>query len=310
MTDSLAKLSFVIPAFREAANIGRTIASIREHVPPDDLAEIIVCDHGSDDDTVAIAREAGAIVEVWHDGTIARQRNRGAALATGDILVFLDADTSLTPEWADALPAMRARLGRDERTVTGSHPQPPPGPNWLHRHWFANLAGDEGARHLGSAHLVMTRRQFEAIGGFDAELETGEDFEICLRAVAHGSHIVIDERLRAIHHDFPRTLAAFVRREAWHGRGNFASWQMLRSSPVGAASALFLGMHLAVPLALVTRPRLALLPLAGIAGLCVASSAHKFRRAPLASRVVNAGIFYFYYSGRALALVRALRRQS
>ena len=302
----MTTISFIIPAYEEAEHIGRTISSVRDVVPASHLAEIIVCDHGSGDDTVAIAEAAGATVHVWNDGTIAKQRNRGAELATGEVFVFLDADTSLTAEWADALPQLLERLEAEPLLVTGSHPGPPEPGTWLERHWFAHIAGDAQSKHLGSAHLIFTREHFEAIGGFDETLETGEDFEICVRAARLGGRVEGDRSLRAVHHDFPRDLISFVRREAWHGRGNFASWQMVRSSPVALGTVAFAGLHLAAGAALLLRPRLVVLPAAAIAALCGASSLYKFRGAPLTSIAVNGGVFYFYYLGRSLALARAL----
>ena len=296
----MTKLSFIIPAFNEAENIGRTVESVFEQVPSDALAEVIVCDHGSADSTVAIATAAGAQVHVWEDGTIAEQRNRGARLATGEVLVFLDADTSLTREWALALPLLMADMASAPERVTGSHVLPPRNGSRLERLWFTPIARAADPRHLGSAHLIFSRTHFEAIGGFDASLETGEDFEICVRAVANGSTVVAEPSLLAIHHDFPKTVRAFMKREAWHGRGNFASWTMFRSSPVGPATVIFLGLHLSAPF----MGRWSVLPIAGIAGLCLASSFRKFAGEPLALRLHNAGVFYFYYWGRTGALVR------
>ncbi|MCB9519421.1 MAG: glycosyltransferase [Myxococcales bacterium] len=302
----MTTISVVIPAFREEARIGAAVRSVRAHVPPDQLAEVVVVDHGSDDATVARAEAEGAKVLVFRDGTIAAQRNRGAAATGGDVLLFLDADVTLTPEWTAALPAALARLADAPLTLTGSHAVPPRDGGWLERHWFAHLADGDAGRHLGSAHLMMTRACFDAIGGFDAALETGEDFDICVRAVAGGGAVFSDRALVAVHHDFPKTVAQFVRREAWHGRGNFASLQMLTRSPVAMLTAGFAGLHVAALVALVVRPRLAVVPALGVAGLCAAASAVKFRHAPVSSRVVNAGVFYLYFLGRSIALGEAI----
>lgn len=303
---SVTRISVVIPAYNEAEHIGRTIGSVFEHIPSENLAEVVVCDHGSFDDTVQIATGAGAQVETWEDGTIAKQRNRGAALTTGDVLVFLDADTTLTAQWADALPAMLERLDEDGRVVTGSHVQPPANGNSLERYWFTPIARHGDPKHLGSAHLIFTREHFDRIGGFDEELETGEDFEICVRATANGSTVVNDQELRAVHHDFPKTVDAFIKREAWHGRGNFASLAMFRSSPVGPATVVFVGLHTALPFS----GKMKWLPALGIAGLCAVSSWKKFKDESLGVKLHNTGVFYLYYCGRSLALLRRASGQS
>lgn len=297
-------VSFIIPAYNEAEHIVRTIRSVFDAVPAKNLAEVVVCDHGSTDDTRAMAAEAGADVHRWNDGTIAQQRNRGAELTTGDVLVFLDADTALSPSWGEGLPALFARLEDDPLLVTGSHPAPPEDGGWLERHWFANLAEGADARHLGSAHLILTRAHFEQLGGFDSELETGEDFDLCHRAASAGATVAADQSLPAVHYDFPKTIKAFVEREAWHGRGNFANLRMALASPVSVATIAFTGLH-AVALRSARRRRLPWRTGLAIATLCALSSAYKFRDAPLRSRVVNAGVFYFYYTGRSRALREA-----
>jgi rSAM/selenodomain-associated transferase 2/rSAM/selenodomain-associated transferase 1 len=99
--------SVIIPTLNEAA----VIAACLEHVQalsPD--IEIIVADGGSGDDTVAIARQNGAVVCLSPPGR-GLQCNTGAAQASGDILLFLHADTALPP---DALVSI-ASIFRDEK---------------------------------------------------------------------------------------------------------------------------------------------------------------------------------------------------
>ncbi|MEK6246435.1 MAG: glycosyltransferase family A protein, partial [Pseudomonadota bacterium] len=59
--------------------------------------ELIVCDNNSTDDTAGIARAAGARVVFEPHNQISRARNRGAAGAAGEWLVFVDADSSPSP---------------------------------------------------------------------------------------------------------------------------------------------------------------------------------------------------------------------
>jgi glycosyltransferase involved in cell wall biosynthesis len=86
------KLSVVVPAFNEEKLLGATLASIREATRGFD-AELIVCDNNSTDRTAEIARQAGAKVVFEPVNQISRARNAGAAAASGDWLVFVDADS-------------------------------------------------------------------------------------------------------------------------------------------------------------------------------------------------------------------------
>ena len=87
-------ISFIIPAHNEELLIDRCLANLRAAATASGKPfEIIVAADGCTDRTVAIAREAGAIV-VEHDRRqIAATRNLGARHANGDALFFIDADT-------------------------------------------------------------------------------------------------------------------------------------------------------------------------------------------------------------------------
>jgi len=92
-------LSVIIPAWNEADQLPATLDALRHAITASDLVvEIIVVDNGSDDDTAAIAHEAGARVVREPERRIARVRNRGAELARSSCLLFLDADTRITSE--------------------------------------------------------------------------------------------------------------------------------------------------------------------------------------------------------------------
>ena len=95
------KLSVVVPAFNEERLLAATLGSIRSAALSFDGAwswELIVCDNNSTDRTAEIARAAGATVVFEPINQIARARNRGAAAATGDWLIFVDADSYPTRE--------------------------------------------------------------------------------------------------------------------------------------------------------------------------------------------------------------------
>ncbi len=91
------KISIIVPAFNEEQFLGKTLAQIKAAASA--LAntgwgtELIVCDNNSTDRTAEIARSAGANVVFEPVNQISRARNSGAAAATGDWLVFVDADS-------------------------------------------------------------------------------------------------------------------------------------------------------------------------------------------------------------------------
>src|SRR6478609_2442449 len=89
-------VSIVVPAFNEEKLIARTLDAIRAaaeaFVRRGWDTELIVCDNNSTDRTAALARAAGATVVFEPVNQIGRARNKGAEAASGDWLVFVDAD--------------------------------------------------------------------------------------------------------------------------------------------------------------------------------------------------------------------------
>jgi uncharacterized protein len=89
------RLTVIIPTLNEAANLPATLNSVG--MPNADL-EVIVVDAGSSDQTLAIARQHGCKVFVGNPGR-ASQMNAGAAIASGELLLFLHADTRLPNDY-------------------------------------------------------------------------------------------------------------------------------------------------------------------------------------------------------------------
>jgi len=116
-------LSIVVPTLNEAGAIAETLAALQPLRARG--CEVIVADGGSADATVALARPLADAVVPSGAGR-ARQQNAGAAVATGDVLLFLHADTRL-PGDADRLVADGLRRtgrgwGRFDVRLTGRHP--------------------------------------------------------------------------------------------------------------------------------------------------------------------------------------------
>ena len=119
----LARISVIVPALNEAAGIVDTLAALqplraRGH-------EVVVVDGGSSDGTADLARSLADRV-ITSDRGRARQQNAGADVASGDVLLFLHADTRL-PEGADQtvidrLEATGRGWGRFDARLTGRHP--------------------------------------------------------------------------------------------------------------------------------------------------------------------------------------------
>jgi glycosyltransferase involved in cell wall biosynthesis len=101
-------VSIVIPTLNESAQIGQALAELAW------AQEIIVIDGGSTDDTVEIARAAGARTIVLRDETIAAQRNAGIAAARNRWILAIDADERVSAQ-------LRLELGQIVAGLSPSH---------------------------------------------------------------------------------------------------------------------------------------------------------------------------------------------
>lgn len=164
-------LSVVIPAFNEARLIQQTLHSVTHSIAANQqsgfTAEVIVVDNNSTDDTAEIARQAGATVVFEPINQIGRARNSGAAQATGDWLLFLDADSLLSPGLlADILQMILSGkfVGCGSTLRMDGLP------------WWANLTLQLWTtvsvlcRWAAGALVVCRRDAFQAVGGFDQNL--------------------------------------------------------------------------------------------------------------------------------------------
>jgi len=227
-------ISFIVPAYNEEPLIGRTLAAIqaaaRETAEP---CEVIVVDDGSTDRTAKVAGESGARVVSVHYRQIARTRNAGARAAAGEILVFVDADTIITPS------TLRATLAAlDAGAVGGGASLRLDGRIPWHGRLLLLLVrtGMRLGQLAAGCYLFCTRAAFEAAGGFDERLFATEEIALS-RALARQGRVVIlretvessGRKLRthsgweilrmmsAVARHGPRVLRSRERLELWYG---------------------------------------------------------------------------------------------
>jgi glycosyltransferase involved in cell wall biosynthesis len=169
-------ISFIVPAYNEELELPRTIESIRL-AAKDRQHEIIVVDDASTDQTPTIAQSAGAQLVSIKRRQIAAARNAGARASTGDILFFVDADTRINEKHvAGAVGAVEAgRPGGSARIAIGGVV-----PMWA-RISLKLFCVIYFAFGLGAgAFLFTTRKNFDAVGGFDETLFIGEEVYLSL----------------------------------------------------------------------------------------------------------------------------------
>jgi glycosyltransferase involved in cell wall biosynthesis len=184
-------ISFIIPAYNEELLLGQTLRAVKDAAAAlGEPFEVIVADDASSDRTVAVAQEHGArVVSVGHR-QIAATRNAGARAASGDLLLFVDADTTVNPAAVGA--AIRAMR---EGAVGGGCAVRIEGPLPRYARLLAAVV-PPFYRALGLAagcFLFCTRPAFHAVGGFDEGLYAGEEAVMSRRLGRQGRFVVLRE---------------------------------------------------------------------------------------------------------------------
>ncbi len=177
------RISIIIPAINEADNIANTIESIG----PGNKKEVIVVDGGSNDDTVGIAKSLGARV-ITGTPPRARQMNRGADQATGDVLVFLHADTRLPEKFEEFV----FNSFKQHKMVAGAFEfrmdSPIPSLRLIER--LANWRSRYLKMPYGDQAIFILSKVFHQIGGFP-DIPIMEDFELVRRLRKQGNIIIL-----------------------------------------------------------------------------------------------------------------------
>lgn len=233
------KIAVVIPVLDEAEQILDAIASVRAGEPsgrpapsesPDPIeTEILVVDAGSSDQTLPRARQAGVRVLSAARGR-ARQLEAGWRASSGDVIVFLHADTRLEPGWTAALREALAdpgvvggafRLGFDDPRMTFRLVE-----------WVVRLRVGLFALPYGDQAIFVRRSALEAMGGVPVA-ELMEDLDLVRAMKRRGRLAALAPvattsarryRLRGVASTLCRNAAALV--GWWMGieRGRLAGW--------------------------------------------------------------------------------------
>lgn len=211
-------LSVIIPARNEAACIGRTLSAVLAsagwlHGPGaktrhlrETPVEVLVIDNQSSDGTGAIVREyAQAYGVQWIPCDrlgAPRARNWGARHATGDLYVFLDADTRMPVEGLGRISSLARSLGYEAGIFTLQGDSD----TWSSRCWWAfwNLVRRLPLARAKAlpAFMFCTRAAFNRFGPFDETVQIGEEWPILAGLYRRfPTRLIYDRSLTAITSD-------------------------------------------------------------------------------------------------------------
>jgi cellulose synthase/poly-beta-1,6-N-acetylglucosamine synthase-like glycosyltransferase len=216
----LPSTSVIVPAYQAEATLGDCLESLVGLDYPRDRIEIVCVDNDSTDDTARIARSFAPAVTTVHESRRgpAAARNRGVAVACGEVIAFTDADCTVAPEWLCSLvPALAdERVGVAGGRILARRPC-----NWVERFGeriHDHLASISQSRPATAITMNWASRRdvLERMGGFDERFLRCQDSELSLRMVRAGLELVyVDDAI--VYHRNESTIAGLAREGYVHG---------------------------------------------------------------------------------------------
>jgi glycosyltransferase involved in cell wall biosynthesis len=208
------KLSVIIPCYNAADTLGTQLEALANQ-EWSGLWEVIIADNGSTDETVAIAKTYNdrlpglRVIDASSRQGAAAARNIGAQAATGDALLFCDADDEVSAGWVAAMG--KALSDHDfvaSRWDTAKYNAP-----WVQKS-RGNPQQDSIQRytyppylpHAGGSGLGIKRSVYEAVGGYDESMHRLEDTDFCWRAQLAGVELKFAPDA-LVHIRYPQTLS-------------------------------------------------------------------------------------------------------
>jgi len=218
-------ISVVIPVFNGERFLAEALDSLRSQTMP--AAEVIAVDDGSTDGSAALLANYPEIrIARQANGVCAVARNRGAALATHEVIAFLDQDDVWLPErlakgaaCLAADPGLGFVVCATENFLTPGMDQAPD--------WLDPVMLDVPQHGFGTCALMVRRETFDAVGPFDPAKVPIDDSDWLVRALdANVRYVHLNEVLvrRRIHQ---RNLTGTLRGTPAHGN---AMAQILHAS--------------------------------------------------------------------------------
>ncbi|HLF26095.1 MAG TPA: glycosyltransferase [Anaerolineae bacterium] len=204
-THHATRVSVIIPVYNGGSNFRCCLEAVRACDPPP--AEVIVVDDGSTDESAQAAQAWGARVlsTTQPRGGPARARNLGAQQATGDVLLFVDADVALHP---DAIGRVAQSFETDPNLTAcfGSYDDAPAASNFLSQyknlfHHYVHQSARAEASTFWAGCGAIRRDVFLSAGGFGERYTRPaiEDIELGYRLKAAGCTLRLDKDLQGKH---------------------------------------------------------------------------------------------------------------
>jgi glycosyltransferase involved in cell wall biosynthesis len=304
------RFSVVIPVLNARGYLHSCLDSLLKAAARHSRVDVVIVDNGSTDGSyeLLISEYAHtAMILQLKNANVGKIRNFGAAATSSQYLTFIDADCVVNEDYFLEAETV---LKNVDCAATGCTYQLPGESQWIEETWHKlhDRQEDGYVPYINAGNLIIRREIFEAVGGFDDELISGEDAHLGQKLLSSGYRLYETKRVAAVHLGNPKSMSQFLRREIWHGLGALGTftaskfdkplWMtLLHAVLVGTGTIGFAVLPVSWPV------RIATLALCCLISPTLAV-AYRIRQRRVVYRPLRSILLYFlYFSGRACALL-------
>jgi glycosyltransferase involved in cell wall biosynthesis len=221
------RFSVVVPVLNSKKYLRACIESILKAIERYGNAELIVLDNGSADGSYEILLNEysdRAHIQQICGVPVGALRNRGATSANGEFVAFIDSDCTVIPDYFEQALAVLQRTNAD---ATGSEYGLDDSCHWIEKTWYLihTPSSDGLVKFIPSGNFVVRRAAFQAVGGFDENMISCEDMDLCARLNRAGFRVYQAHSVRALHAGGDKSLGVFFRKSAWRSMGMFGMFR-------------------------------------------------------------------------------------
>jgi len=264
MNDEYPKVSIVIPVYNEERYLSDCLESVFHLDYPSNNFEVIIVDNGSTDSSVEIASKFNTQVLIKIGVKVGAVRNYGAMKSSGDIIVFLDSDCLVEKSW---LKDGVQLITQDQYHAVGGLFLLRESPSWIEKNWILRSSRSYVyQKTFIGACIFITKETFNSVGGFNEDLNAGEDCYLTNQLLMKGYKIKIDPKLSVVHLGYPSTISGFVKRQLWHSSDYLSRLNTIFSDKTMLVVSLFLACFVSIPIILASSAsyQVIFIPLLGI----------------------------------------------
>lgn len=299
-------VDIVIPCYNSEKTLQLCINSIKLLKYPSNLINVIFVDNGSTDNTVNIIKLNNYSYIVVDKHKVGLLRNSGAQYLVGDVIAFTDSDCILPELWiSDAI----TKLDDYRVGAVGGGCIAPQDATWMEKAWVALQREPViSVDTLPASNFIIKRDVFNSLGGFDADIISGEDDKLSMLLSKNGFRLLSIKSCYVIHLGWPKNFYQLTKREMWHGSTALLVIKS-RYDKVFVATNIYMLMIIGIPISASFDSRYIgfnVLVLLLINFISAFKKSLKNHQSIFIKQLLQLNImFFFYFIGRSIGLIKS-----